>query len=127
MRQKGIELGVEGRSRPALTGYVNYSYQPEPEPEGFDISELNLPSQHHFNIGAGYNGARWLGNCRRELRQLDAYWQDVLDSRFHGPTDALHDHVTAPSATSGAAIGWSRRSRSPTCSTRRSCSTSSAT
>ena len=32
-----------------------------------------------------------------------------------------------PSATSGAATGWSRRSRSPTCSTRRSCSTSSAT
>ena len=59
----GIELGVEGLVTNTVTAYVNYSYQPEPEPDGFDISELNLPSQHHFNIGAGYNGAKWLGNA----------------------------------------------------------------
>ena len=67
---------------------MNYSYQPEPEPEGFDISELNLPSQHHFNIGAGYNGAKWLGNVGVSY-QSSAFWQDVLDSRFHGPTDGF--------------------------------------
>ena len=78
------------------TAFVNYSYQPEPEPEGFDISELNLPSQHHFNIGAGYNGSRWLGNVGVSY-QSSAFWQDVLDSRFHGPTEGF----TMSSATVG--------------------------
>jgi outer membrane receptor protein involved in Fe transport len=96
VRQKGIELGVEGLVTDTWTAFVNYSYQPEPEPEGFDISELNLPSQHHFNIGAGYNGARWLGNVGVSY-QSSAFWQDVLDSRFHGPTDAF----TMTSATVG--------------------------
>jgi iron complex outermembrane receptor protein len=96
VRQKGIELGVEGLVTDTLTAYVNYSYQPEPEPEGFDISELNLPSQHHFNIGAGYNGPKWLGNAGVSYAS-SAYWQDVLDSRFHGPTEAF----TITSATVG--------------------------
>jgi outer membrane receptor protein involved in Fe transport len=96
VRQKGVELGVEGLVTDALTAYVNYSYQPEPEPEGFDISELNLPSQHHFNIGAGYNGPKWLGNVGVSYAS-SAFWQDVLDSRFHGSTEAF----TITSATVG--------------------------
>jgi outer membrane receptor protein involved in Fe transport len=85
VRQKGIELGIEGSVTNAVTGYVNYSFQPEPEPTGFDISELNLPSQHHFNIGAGYSGAKVLGNFSVGYASA-AFWQDVLDSRFLGPT-----------------------------------------
>ena len=96
VRQKGIELGVEGLVTGTLTAYVNYSFQPEPEPDGFDISELNLPSQHHFNIGAGYNGPKWLGNAGVSYAS-SAFWQDVLDSRFHGPTEAF----TITSATVG--------------------------
>jgi outer membrane receptor protein involved in Fe transport len=96
VRQKGIELGVEGLVTRTVTAYANYSYQPEPEPEGFDISELNLPSQQHFNIGAGYNGPKWLGNVGVSYAS-SAFWQDVLDSRFHGPTDAF----TITSATVG--------------------------
>jgi outer membrane receptor for ferric coprogen and ferric-rhodotorulic acid len=96
VRQKGIELGVEGLVTKTLTAYVNYSYQLEPEPDGFDISELNLPSQHHVNIGAGYNGPKWLGNVGVSYAS-SAFWQDVLDSRFHGPTDAF----TIASATVG--------------------------
>ncbi|MEO5822193.1 MAG: TonB-dependent receptor [Vicinamibacteraceae bacterium] len=96
VRQKGVELGIEGLVTNTLTAYVNYSYQPEPEPDGFDISELNLPSQHHFNIGAGYNGPKWLGNVGVSYAS-SAFWQDVLDSRFHGPTEAF----TITSATVG--------------------------
>ena len=96
VRQKGIELGVEGLVTDTLTGYVNYSFQPEPEPDGFDISELNLPSQHHFNVGAGYNGPKWLGNVGISYAS-SAFWQDVLDSRFHGSTDGF----TITSATVG--------------------------
>jgi outer membrane receptor protein involved in Fe transport len=96
VRQKGIELGVEGNVTNEFTSYVNYSYQPEPEPEGFDITELNLPPQHRFNIGAGYNSRKWLGNVGIS-RSSSAYWQDVLDSRFHGSTEGF----TITSATVG--------------------------
>ena len=96
VRQKGIELGIEGVVRDDLTAFVNYSYQPEPEPEGFPITELNLPPRHRFNIGAGYNGARWLANAGVSYAS-SAFWQDVLDARFHGSTEPF----TITSATVG--------------------------
>jgi outer membrane receptor protein involved in Fe transport len=86
VRQKGLELGVDTSLTPEASAYVNYSYQPTPEPTGFDISELNLPPKHRFNAGAGYNGPRILGNFSVSYAS-DAFWQDVLDSRFHGPTE----------------------------------------
>ena len=88
VRQKGLELGVDSDITGGFTGFVNYSYQPTPEPSGFDISELNLPSKHRFNIGTNYSGGRWLGNLSVSYAS-DAYWQDVLDSRYHGYTDAF--------------------------------------
>jgi iron complex outermembrane receptor protein len=87
VRQKGIELGVDTPLTPEVSVYCNYAYQPTPDPKGFDISELNLPSKHHFNVGLGYNGPRILGNFSVSYAS-DAFWQDVLDSRYHGPTDA---------------------------------------
>ena len=96
VRQKGVELGIEGFVTNTVTGFVNYSFQPTPEPEDFDISELNLPPKHRFNIGAGYNGAKWLGNVGVS-HQSSAFWQDVLDSRYHGTTEGF----TMASATVG--------------------------
>jgi outer membrane receptor protein involved in Fe transport len=87
VRQKGIELGVDTAITRELGAYVNYSYQPTPRPTGFDISELNLPPKHRFNAGLGYSGPRILGNFGVSYAS-DAFWQDVLDSRYHGPTDA---------------------------------------
>lgn len=86
VRQKGLELGIDGDVARGVNAFVNYSYQPTPEPEGFDISELNLPARHRFNAGAGYNGPKALGTLSVSASD-DAFWQDVLDSRFHGPTD----------------------------------------
>ena len=87
VRQKGMELGVDTDITGPLTAFANYSYQPTPEPSGFDISELNLPPHHRFNIGANYTGARVIGNLSVNYTS-DAFWQDVLDSRYHGYTDA---------------------------------------
>jgi outer membrane receptor protein involved in Fe transport len=86
VRQKGIELGIDSPVTSQVSAYINYSYQPTPDPEGFDISELNLPSKHRLNAGAGYNSARFLGNLSVSYAS-EAFWQDVLDSRYHGPTD----------------------------------------
>ena len=88
VRQKGVEFGVDGAFSKELSAYANYSYQPDPEAIGFDKSELNLPPHNRFNTGFNYSGPKYLGNAQISY-QSTAYWQDVLDSRFHGPTEAF--------------------------------------
>jgi iron complex outermembrane receptor protein len=88
VRQKGLELGVDTDVARGLTASANYSFQPRPEPSGFDISELNLPPRHRVNLGATYTGGRIIGNLAVNYTS-EAYWQDVLDSRYHGFTDAF--------------------------------------
>ncbi len=83
---KGFELGIDGAVTPALNVFANYSYQADPDPD-FDISEVNLPPNNRFNVGFNYNQGRYLGNASVSWVD-DAFWQDVLDARFHGPTDA---------------------------------------
>jgi hypothetical protein len=39
-----------------------------------------------FNIGVNYDGSRYLGNLQVSY-QGEAFWQDVLDSRYSGTTD----------------------------------------
>jgi outer membrane receptor protein involved in Fe transport len=87
VRQKGLELGIDGAIDKEWSAFVNYSYQPEPTPTGFDKSELNIPPAHLFNTGVNYGGPRLLGSLQISY-QGSAFWQDVLDSRYHGSTDA---------------------------------------
>ena len=87
-RQKGIELGIDGALTKEWGAFANYSYQPDPEAIGFDKSELNLPPHNRFNAGLNYSGPKYLGTVQLSY-QGSAYWQDVLDSRYHGPTDAF--------------------------------------
>jgi len=85
--QKGIELGVDSSLNQHVNVFANYSYQAKPEPEGFDISELNLPAKNRFNAGLGFTYNRFLGNLSVSYSDT-AFWQDVLDDRYHGTTDA---------------------------------------
>lgn len=85
--QKGIELGVDSALNQYFNIFANYSYQAEPEPDGFDISELNLPPKNRFNAGFGFTYSRFLGNLSVSFSD-DAYWQDVLDDRYHGTTES---------------------------------------
>ncbi len=85
--QKGLELGVDSVLNRYVNLFVNYSWQGEPEPDGFDISELNLPAENRFNVGAGLNYQRVLANVSVSYSG-DAFWQDVLDARYHGTTKA---------------------------------------
>jgi iron complex outermembrane receptor protein len=101
--QKGVELGVDTSAKYANV-FVNYSYQATPEPEGFDISELNLPAKNRFNVGAGFNYSRFLGNVSISYSD-GAFWQDVLDDRFHGTTEA-YTLVNA-----GFGVKWGPRDR----------------
>ena len=42
VKDKGLELGIDGAVNQALNLFANYSFQAEPEPD-FDKSEINLP------------------------------------------------------------------------------------
>jgi outer membrane receptor protein involved in Fe transport len=85
-KNMGFELGVDGAVNRALNVFANYSYQAEPEPD-FDKSEINLPPTNRFNVGFSFNQGHFLGNASVSYVD-DAYFQDVLDARFAGPTEA---------------------------------------
>ncbi|HSL21753.1 MAG TPA: TonB-dependent receptor [Vicinamibacterales bacterium] len=86
--QRGFELGADVAVNPNIGAFVNYSWQDEPDPENeADRGELNVPPQHRVNVGLNFNYARFLGNVAVSYSDT-AFWQDVLDSRYHGFTDS---------------------------------------
>jgi outer membrane receptor protein involved in Fe transport len=85
--QKGIELGVSAPVVRFVDAFVNYSYQARPKPDGFALTELNLPPKNRFNAGFSFSRSRYLGNLTVTYTDK-AFWQDVLDDRYHGTTDA---------------------------------------
>jgi outer membrane receptor for ferrienterochelin and colicins len=92
IRQKGMELSVDHRVSSALSGFVNYSWQSEPnvldDPNPYPAIELSLPPTHRFNIGGTYSGSRFLGSLVVSYTDK-ALWTDVLISPYHGFTDAF--------------------------------------
>jgi outer membrane receptor for ferrienterochelin and colicin len=90
VKDKGFELGVDAAVNSAVTAFANYSYQWKPEvefPAPFTVNDINWPAKNRFNAGFGVDTNRYLGNLSVSYSD-DAYWQDVLDARFAGTTDA---------------------------------------
>ena len=87
MIDKGIELGVDMAINRALNVFANYSYQFDPDPD-FAGSEINLPPNNRVNLGFSYSEGRFTGTANVNY-QGSAFWQDVLDARYAGPTDAF--------------------------------------
>jgi iron complex outermembrane receptor protein len=87
VRDKGVELGVDLAVNRHLNVFTNYSYQWDPEVEGFALSEVNLPPNNRFNAGFNFNVDRFFGNLSASYTD-EAFWQDVLDARFAGTTEA---------------------------------------
>ena len=83
--QKGLELGVTSPITSHINAFANYSYQPSPD-VNFDLSEVNLPPKNRFNIGFNFSRDRYMGDFVVAYTD-SAYWQDVLDARYHGTTD----------------------------------------
>lgn len=86
VKNQGIELGVDVSLTTEWSAFVNYSWQKDPVPN-FDISELNLPPNNRFNTGVNYSGPRLFASASMAYAG-DAFWQDVLDSRYVGTTEA---------------------------------------
>jgi len=83
---QGIELGVNAWLNRYASVFVNYSYQTDPDPEDFPLSELNLPPNNRFNIGATFTYDKFLGNVSVTYTD-EAFWQDVLNDPYHGTTE----------------------------------------
>jgi outer membrane receptor protein involved in Fe transport len=93
LRQQGVELSLDQIVTSSIGFSVNYSYQKDPEildAESDEIQypliEVIFPPKHRFNAGVNFNSRRYLGSFSVNY-QSDAFWTDVLDARFFGPTD----------------------------------------
>jgi outer membrane receptor protein involved in Fe transport len=91
VREKGLELSLDQRIAPGVSGFVNYSWQAKPtvidSATPFPAEELGLPPTNRFNVGANYDGARFLGSGAVQYADK-AFWSDVLSSPYHGYSDA---------------------------------------
>ena len=92
IKDKGFELGVDAPVNRYVNVFTNYSYQARPVaedlPPGTTINDINWPAKNRFNAGFDFSYARFLGNMSVSFTD-EAYWQDVLDARFAGITDAF--------------------------------------
>ncbi len=83
----GVELGLDVVVTRNINAFVNYSWQGDPI-ASIPASELNLPPNNRVNAGINFNAGRYFGDLSVNY-QDDAYWQDVLDARYAGTTDAF--------------------------------------
>ena len=87
IRDSGLEVGLNGR-RGGVGGYVNYSWQAEPEAKGFDGEAISIPAAHRLNAGFDATSGPWTFGA--SLNYTDrAYWTDVLTAQYHGWTEAF--------------------------------------
>ena len=91
IKDKGVELGVDAAVNQYVNVFTNYSFQAMPVAEGLPpgstIRDINWPAKNRFNAGFDFSYSRFLGNLAVNYTD-EAYWQDVLDVRFAGRTDA---------------------------------------
>jgi iron complex outermembrane receptor protein len=91
VKDKGIELGLDGAVNQYLNVFSNYSYQWRPTiadfPAGTGLADINWPPKNRFNAGFDFSYQRLLGNLSVSYTD-EAYWQDVLDQRYAGLTKA---------------------------------------
>ena len=91
IKDKGVELGVDAAVNRYVNVFTNYSFQAKPVasklPTGTTINDINWPAKNRFNTGFDFSYSRFLGNMAVSYTG-EAYWQDVLDARYAGTSDA---------------------------------------
>jgi outer membrane receptor protein involved in Fe transport len=106
LRNQGIELSLNQVVDAHTTFNLNYSYQKDPEIRSssnpFPAGALIFAPNHRFNAGVNIDYPRWLANASVNYASK-AFWTDVLDARFWGPTPAY----TMVNATFG--LRWMNR------------------
>lgn len=94
---QGVELSLHLRPAEHWTVDLNYSWQDEPDvtgipqetlPNGTVRDAVNTPPENRANVGVSWTGERFFVSGNVNYND-DAFWTDVLDSRFWGPTDSF--------------------------------------
>lgn len=85
---QGVEVSLEVRPNANWRISANYTWQDRTEVEGVPEDEVNQPPENTLNLGVFYDTARWYLNGNVNFVD-EAFWTDVLDDRFHGPTDSF--------------------------------------
>jgi len=106
---RGEEFCYNYNPRGAWSFYFNSSWQDEPEISGIDkeplpggelVYPVNIPPEWRFNGGLAYGGDKFFWSANANY-QDEAFWTDILDSRFFGPTDSF----TSVNAAAGYRFG----------------------
>ncbi len=96
-KDRGAEFSLDVNRGNNWSWGFNYSYQDEPEvegvfpvilPSGERVLPVNIPPQHRANINLAFQGDTFFFNTNANY-QDEAFWTDILDSRFYGPTDSF--------------------------------------
>lgn len=87
LENQGIELGIDYRPSATWKFSANGSYQEDPDVTGIPEDQTNQPPNLRFNLGVIYSGSRFFVNANVNYSD-EAFWTDVLDSRFWGTTDS---------------------------------------
>ena len=82
----GIEVAVNARPTRNWSYNFNFTWQDDPDVVGIDLSEVNMAPATRFNFGVNYDVPKFYFNANMNY-QDEAFWTDVLDARFHGPTE----------------------------------------
>ncbi|MCB1041895.1 MAG: TonB-dependent receptor [Acidobacteria bacterium] len=94
LRYEGYEFSLDYKVNEAFDFNFNYSFQdtpeilPAPEGEQYLEEELSIPPENRINLTLNYNRDKFNANMNASYVD-DAFWTDVLDSRYHGPTDSF--------------------------------------
>jgi iron complex outermembrane receptor protein len=103
---RGIEASLAIQARNDLSFHLDYSWQDDPDvegltpqtrPNGEEAYPLNIPPKHRFNVGATWENPQFYLNTAVAYQDV-AFWGDVLDARFWGPTESF--------ASVNLAAGW---------------------
>ena len=106
INSRGIEASLAFYARQTLSFHLNYSWQDDPDvegltpqirPNGEEAFPLNIPPKHRFNVGGTWETPRLYANAAVTYQDV-AFWADVFDARFWGPTESF--------ASVNLAAGW---------------------
>lgn len=93
---RGVEASLAVYARRDLSFHLNYSWQDDPDVEGItpqtrpngEEAFLNLPPTHRFNVAGTWDIPQFYANAAAAYQDV-AFWADVLDARFWGPTESF--------------------------------------
>ena len=84
---EGFEFSLDYRPDLNWRFGFNYSFQDEPEASAeIEPGTIIIPAENRFNFSLAYSGEKFFSDLN--VNYVDeAFWTDVLDSRFHGTTE----------------------------------------